>query len=127
MASSLNSSNVVRFEIVGGTTAGLFYGLVFLFYELVGLAVIWASLLSSIIAISFNYQAHYRWTFTSDAPHRRALGRFLVMTTASVAINSALMVWLVDYLAWNLFLAQTLAAAAMLTWNFLLSRFWVYR
>lgn len=127
MRAGLDTRTVMRFVIVGGTTAALFYGLVYLFYEVLAWPILLASSLSCALALGFNYQLHYRWTFASEASHRQALGRYLVMSGCSVLINSTLMYVGVELWNLHLWLAQTVAALAMILWNIVLSRYWVYR
>lgn len=41
-----------------------------------------------ILAVLFNYTAHYYWTFQTDASHVSAGPKFLLVTAAVFAINA---------------------------------------
>ncbi len=127
MREQLLPAKLLRFGLTGASTALLFFVLVYLLFEQLGVDVVLASTAACTIALVYNYKLHYSWTFKSATPHGRALFRYLVMSGCGVAINSLAMYVTTQNLALHWLYAQTLAGAAMISWNLLVSAQWVYR
>jgi len=120
----------LRFALVGVVTAGLHYGLLYLCVAGLQMGATLASSVGFAVAVSFNYAMHYYWTFASadaPAPHGRALQRYAVMIACGFCINGALMYLAVHQFNWHYLLAQALALAAVVAWNFTLANAWVFR
>ena len=81
------------------------------------------SLVGSIVA----YVANRRHTFQSDAPHRRALPRHYVVVAASIGLNAMIFHLAHGSIALPIWLAQGLATGLCMVFNFIASRFWVFR
>ncbi len=119
----------LRFATVGLVTAGIHYGVLALLVQAWGWNSTAASSLGFAIAVGFNYLMHYHWTFSTDAapvPHGRALFRYACMIAGGFCINGLLMLLASEVWAWHYLLAQALALAAVVTWNYLLASRWVY-
>lgn len=121
-----------RFAVVGVVTAAIHYGVLAVLVQLVYLDSTLASSLGFVIAVGFNYLMHYHWTFSAGAgaepvPHGRALLRYVGMIGGGFCINALLMYLATEAWAWHYLLAQALALAAVVAWNFLLASRWVYR
>ncbi|MEH6515393.1 MAG: GtrA family protein [Halioglobus sp.] len=122
-----DSGRLLRFVLVGGATAVIHYGLLYAGVELLGLAAIFASSVGFAIAVTFNYFMHYSWTFAEPAPHGRTAARYLFMICCGFMINGLLMYVCSTVLAVNYLLSQAVATVAVLTWNFTVANFWVFR
>ena len=122
-----DSGRVLRFILVGGATALIHYGLLYAGVELLGLGAILASSAGFTIAVTFNYFMHYSWTFAEPAPHGRTALRYLLMICCGFMINGLLMYVCSTVLAVNYLLSQAVATVAVLTWNFTVANFWVFR
>jgi putative flippase GtrA len=117
----------MRFILVGGGTAALYFGI---FYLLVYSAIVHttiAGLLACLIAIIFNYVLHYSWTFASNAPHGKVLYRYLAMQLGSLCLNGLIIHYGIKWLPVHFLIVQCLAAVATIFWNLCLSSLWVYR
>jgi putative flippase GtrA len=121
------SQRLVRFALVGVTTAAIFYGLAWLVFNYTGSGAMISSSIACIAALVFNYHAHYHWTFSAEAPHGAVLARYLVMVSLGTVLNGAIMHWGVDVRGGNFFLVQSVAAAGVVAWNLCLSSLWVFR
>jgi putative flippase GtrA len=122
-----DSGRLLRFVLVGGATALIHYGLLYSGVELLGLAVVLASSVGFAIAVTFNYFMHYSWTFAEPAPHGRTALRYLFMICCGFMINGLLMYVCSTVLSVNYLLSQAVATVAVLTWNFTVANFWVFR
>lgn len=118
---------VLRFVLVGGSTALLFLGLTFGLVEGAGLHATVASTVACIAAICYNYLLHYHWTFGSDAPHGRVLVRYLVTCAGAVLLNGLVMYFGPAVLTLHYMYVQLLASIVMVLWTFSVSSVWVFR
>lgn len=122
----------LRFAVVGVLTALIHYSALAVLVQLAGWNSTAASSLGFAMAVGFNYFMHYHWTFSAGpgidpVPHGRALLRYALMIAGGFLINGVLMFTATELWAWHYLLAQALALAALVTWNFLLASRWVYR
>jgi putative flippase GtrA len=122
-----DSGRMLRFALVGGATAVIHYGLLYAGVELLELAATLASSVGFAIAVTFNYIMHYSWTFAEPAPHGRTALRYLLMICCGFMINGLLMHVCSTVLTVNYLLSQAVAMVAVLTWNFTVANFWVFR
>jgi putative flippase GtrA len=127
MSEFLKPGRLIRFALVGVSTAALFLLLVFLLHESLGINVVVASTTACIATLVYNYNLHYRWTFRASAPHGQAMLRFLVMSGCSVIINAILMYAATEVFVVHWLVAQISTGAVMVAWNLVLSSLWVYR
>ena len=121
-----------RFAVVGVITAVLHYGVLYVLVQWASLGSTLASSLGFVVAVGFNYVMHYHWTFSAGAeadpvPHGRALWRYLCMIAGGFVLNGAIMYTATQTLAWHYLLAQLLALATVISWNFTLANGWVFR
>ncbi|MCZ6830527.1 MAG: GtrA family protein [Gammaproteobacteria bacterium] len=120
-------ARLIRFALVGITTAGIYYGLAWLLFANTGAGALVASSIACVTALVFNYRAHYHWTFAAVAPHGSVLARYLVMVSLGTVLNGAIMYWGVDVRSGNFFLVQSIAAVSIVAWNLCLSNWWVFK
>jgi putative flippase GtrA len=122
----------LRFAVVGVLTAVIHYGVLAILVQWAGWNSTLASSLGFAMAVGFNYLMHYHWTFSAEpgihpVPHGRALLRYALMISGGFLINGALMFTATELWTWHYLLAQALALAVVVAWNFLLASRWVYR
>lgn len=86
-----------------------------------------ASALGYVLGAVTNYVINRRFTFQSRAPHRQAVRKYVVAVSLGWGLNTALMALLAHALAWQYFVAQIVTTGVGLAWNFLASRYWVFR
>ena len=123
----ISTAEIFRFLVVGISTTILYFGLLLLQVEWLGLSTTLASTVACALSIAYNYLLHYRWTFGAIAPHGRVLVRFLAMSVGSLLINAAIMHYGVLLLDFHYLMVQVIAGAALLCWTMTLSTLWVYR
>lgn len=118
---------VLRFLLVGGSTALLYLGLTYAMVEFAGLHATLASTIALAVAICYNYLLHYHWTFATDAPHGRVLVRYLLMCVGALVVNGLIVHYGISELSLHYMLVQLLAAVGVTTWSISLGALWVYR
>ncbi len=123
---------LMRYGIVGVLTAVIHLGVTYVGVEHAGLESTLASSIGFILCIVFNYLMHYHWTFADpegndQVPHGQALLRYGVMVVCGFLINALVMYAGVHWLSWHYLVTQLVAVISVVTWNLVVSNFWVYR
>lgn len=116
----------VRFCITGVLTAAVYFAALVALIEVAGAAPWLAGLIAFLIAISFNYVLHKRWTFESDRRHREAMPRFLVTVTIGGLLNVGILHALSAHAGFHYLAAQAVAIGCVLAWNFLMLDRWAF-
>ena len=117
----------VRFVFVGGSTAGISLGLIFLLVEFAGMHTTPASFVAASASTVYNYFMHYHWTFSTDAPHGAVLVRYLAMCTGAVVLSTLIMHFGVPLTGLHYLFIQAAAVVAVVAWSLTLSSLWVFR
>ena len=119
-------SQFARFSAVGGIATGIQYAVLVLLVQ-TGIAdAVSASSAGFVLSALANYALNRRFTFRSLQPHADALPRFVLVATAGLVINAAL-VWCFHVaVALHYLAAQVLATLGTLVWNFALNRAWTF-
>jgi len=115
-----------KFVVVGGAATALHYAIAILITHLGWAPVVVASTIGFLVSAVFNFVFNARFTFGAKGMDGRQGVRFACTVAAGCAINGALLfagVWSGMPAA----LAQLLATAAVLAWNFTLSSRWVFK
>ena len=123
----INTSQLLSYVFVGGTTGIVYLGSTFVFVEVLTLKVTLASTIGTVVAICYNYLMNYHWTFSSDAPHGLVLAKFLAMCAISLLLNGLVMHFGQLVTGFHYMLIQFFAGIVMAFWNLLASYFWVYK
>lgn len=74
-----------------------------------------------------NYILNYRYTFKSRKSHGEALGKFMTVAVAGLALNTLVMKLAIETFALHYLLAQVVATGIVLAWNFAGNRLWTFR
>lgn len=122
---ALVNHSAVRYVVIGGASFLIDFGLLALFFQGFGWPLWTATGTAFLVSFVFNYFMQRMFSFSSQAPHASALGKYLALlafnTLATIGI-----VWLVDQTGagWG---AGKIAATAITTgWNYFLYRYWVF-
>lgn len=116
----------VSFTAVGAIGTAAHYLVLVTGVELLGTDPVSTSFFGALIGALCNYFINHSVTFKSDVAHSWGLPRFLMVAALGLALNTVLMAVLVNGLGINYLLAQVLATAAVLAWNFLGSVLWAF-
>jgi putative flippase GtrA len=88
--------------------------------------VLTATNLAFILVTVENYLLHYHWSFASDQKHVAAFPRFVLMNVVGFFINWTIMSIGVSTAIAHYLVVQAIAILAVVIWNYLLSRFWIF-
>jgi putative flippase GtrA len=116
-----------RFAAVGASGTVVQYSVLWAGVELAGVGAAAASGLGYALGSVVNYFLNYFFTFQSDKSHGEAATKYFTLLGIGWCMNTGLMWLLVHGLAWNYWLAQILATAIGLAWNFAGSRWWAFK
>lgn len=121
------SAHAVRFMIVGFLNTILDYSLFNALYYISGIHLISANIVSGSAAILLSFLLNRNWTFADRRSSRGALRQFgrHVLTASGGLVLSTLTVWLVAHV-FPAYLAKLVAVTVSFSWNFALSRQWVF-
>ena len=119
----------VRFAAVGLSGTAVQYSVLWVGVECFGAqrAAAAASAVGYLCGSLCNYLLNRMFTFKGNHAHTRAAPRYFMVIGGGWLINTSLMAWWVQHLHWNTWLAQMLATAIGLAWNFSGSRWWAFR
>jgi putative flippase GtrA len=115
----------VRFAAVGAVATGIQYVLLVLLVRLAGMGAPLASSLGFLASAGANYLLNYRYTFRSRHPHGPAVLKFAALAAMGLLLNAGVMRVLTES-AWNYLIAQVVATAVVLAWNFLGNSLWTF-
>jgi putative flippase GtrA len=120
-------NTLVRFVLTGGIATLLQYVILWSGVEVLGLPAAVASGIGYLVGSLVSYFLSYYYTFESSRSHVGAVSRFYIMVGIGWLINVLTVGVLADSLEWNKWLAQLIATAIALVWNFCFSRYWVFK
>lgn len=121
------SDRLVRFVIVGGGCALLYFALMWFFRASLSFAPFVATILAYAISFCVAYTLQHRWTFRSDASHKVTLPRY-ALVQVTCALLTAVITQAVSHLYpqspnWLLAGISTVLASGL---SFVLSSLWVF-
>lgn len=117
----------LTFGLVGLVGTAAHYLVLAFLVELLASPVLLATTTGFVVGAVVNYVLNRRFTFSSTAPHHIALPKFLTVAAAGAVLNGAVVGLLVALTPWHYLLAQLLATAVVLVWNFVANLLWTFR
>ncbi|MAF13879.1 MAG: hypothetical protein CMI53_03230 [Parcubacteria group bacterium] len=121
---------VVKFCIVGGTSAVINFLIYYSATQWLGFwyinSAIWAFLISAI----FNFGANKFWTFRNIEKGREVLNqliKFSVVMVSGLTINTGIIYSLTEFVNLHWLLSWVFATALVTVWNFSFNRFWTFK
>lgn len=117
----------LSFAMVGAIATAVQYAVLALLVELAGWRPAAASALGFCVSVGVNYGLNHRLTFGGRADHRQAAMRFALVAAVGLGINTGVMLSLAPVPRVHYLLAQVLATALALAWNFAASHLWAFR
>jgi putative flippase GtrA len=82
--------SLLRWALVGVTTALIDYVIFILMYSVI-ISVLAANFLAGVVSLSFNYSAHYFWSFKSQTDHTKAGFKYLINLITFWSISTLLL------------------------------------
>lgn len=117
----------LRFILVGLAATAAHLGVMAGLIAVGAVGALAATFIGSLVGSVITYLANRSLTFKSSTPHRLALVRHYVTVAGSIALNAVLFHIAHESLVLAVWLAQVLASGLCMVFNFIVSRFWVFR
>lgn len=117
----------LRFAAVGASGTAVQYIVLWAGVELFALPVAPASGAGYMLGSVVNYLLNYFFTFQSGKSHAETATKYYTVLAVGWCLNTGLMWLLAHLLGWNYWLAQILTTGIGLVWNFIGSRWWVFK
>ena len=84
-----------------------------------------SNLISAIFSTSFNYAAHYFWTFNSNSKHKETLIKYMTNVTLIWLISSLFIIFLIE-INFTPIHAKLLSLTIILPINFIILKRFIY-
>jgi putative flippase GtrA len=126
--SAFKKSILLRYFCAGITGASTQIGLLYLFTDIVGIWYIYSSMMAFAAALCVSFLLQKFWTFNDrgiNKAHHQFL-RYFGVAVAGILINTALMFLFVDIAGIWYILAQVIAGAFIMVFNFLMYKFFIF-
>lgn len=117
----------VRFLMVGGLATLIQYAILFLLVHFLATNVVVASSIGFGISAVFNYLLNYRFTFSADVGHHKAVPKFALVAGMGLYVNGILIWFAHDYLSLHYLVSQVFATGGTILWNFVMNKIWTFR
>ena len=116
-----------KFALTGGLATILHYTVLAISLYIFGTSAAFGTALGYLAGAVLGYVANYTFTFHSLARHSKAVLSYFVMVGVGLILNTTL-VWIgADQMGWPLWVVQIGATGIVFLFNFLGSRYWVFR
>ena len=87
--------SLLRWSLVGVTTAGIDYIIFISMYSVI-VSVLIANFFAGLVSLSFNYSAHYFWSFKSQTDHTKSALKYLINLITFWSISTLLLKILIN-------------------------------
>ncbi len=116
----------LSFAGIGAVATGIQYVVLILGVHVAGIEPVLASTIGFIIAAFANYRLNRRYTFRSNKPHIEAFSKFVAVALVGLLLNGVLLAAGTQLMGLNYLLAQILATALVLVWNYSANAVWTF-
>lgn len=116
----------MRFLLVGGSATVVQYLVLVVLHRGFGVAATLASAIGFALSAIYNFVVSYHYTFRGSRSMRSALPRYALVIVIGLAINTAIFDVAMHVFGLPYLLAQMVATAIVLVWNFSLGRAFVF-
>ncbi len=117
----------VKYFIVGISGLAIGMGLLIFFKEVFGLWPVTAAAISGLLGIAYNFLLNKYWSFKDKSMPHRQFARYLILVGFNYGFSIAAM-YVFNHLAgWDYRLVNLATVAVMVSWNFFLYKYWVYK
>lgn len=117
----------VKYSLVGLLGAGLDLSFFNILIYIGGVDVYWAISLAFVCASGTVYFFHRKWTFRVKKNLALNLPSYLLAAFWGLSINYVVMIILIGQYEWWYNLAKVAALLVAYVWNYLTSRWWIFR
>jgi len=125
---SIFDNEFIRYLFIGVTTFILDFGIYNLLTSVLDTKKIAANLSSVLISTVFNFILTNFWTFkSSNHIGATKLSKYALLALFNYLFNNTLFAIFTQTFNWNDLLSKTIIIIIIVSWNFLLYKFWVFK
>jgi len=117
----------VKFAGVGVVGTANHYVVLLVLVNLLATNAIVASCFGYVVGGIVNYMLNHQFTFESSQPHILAAPKFFAIAMVGFFVNAIVMSFFLGYAKFHYLIAQILATAVVLIWNFLGNAYWTFK
>lgn len=117
---------IILYGFVGGLGTIVHYSVLTLAVELLAIAPFIATGIGCFAGALMNYVLNYRLTFASDACHRVALPKFMIVAAVGLAANVWLLYVILSAVEIHYLIAQCIVTALVMLITYTLNKFWTF-
>ena len=117
----------LRRYIITGLTSFIIDAGIFETVRRLGVWYILATIISQTCAITYNFLLNKHWSFESRGQGRAEFIRYLILVGWNNLFQIAFLVLAVELIHLPHLVAKVLAVGIVVSWTFLLYRFWVFK
>jgi putative flippase GtrA len=116
-----------KYFIVGFSGLFLDMGTLILFKEVFGIVPVLAVVINQILLLTYNFTLNKYWSFRNrEMPHKQLI-RYLNLAVFNYLFSVATMYLFNQVLDYDYRLVRICTIAIMVSWNFFLYKYWVYK
>jgi putative flippase GtrA len=129
MLETLLSRHFLRYLVIGFTTFFMQIALLYLFTNVFSFDKIPGNICSTLLSMVFNFTMSNYWTFKAGSEKQaRKLGRYAVVAAGNYVFDTLLAFPILAVsLGINQYVAKILITAMIVSWNFFIYKFWVFK
>ncbi len=125
---NIQSTEFVRYVLVGGTTALIYFGLVLVFVEIFSLHGVLPVSLAYLASVAFHFISSRQFTFKAvGGSVSGQVIRYLTMVGLNYLVTAVTVYFFADYLQYPTYIAAGFAVAATLVIGYGMTKFWVFK
>lgn len=120
----------IRFSMVGAVGFLVNLGMLYLLFDVSGMAIWAAQIIGAETALISNFTLHHFWTYRERAGQKRKrilLAQFHLSFWSGALINSSIVVLAVSVFQMHYFIGLVAGSATALFWNFFWTKFYIWR
>ena len=119
-------SQFVRYAGAGAIGTAAHYAVLVALVQGLQAGAVAASTTGAVVGAGINYALNHRFTFASDAAHRRALPRFAAVAAAGIVLNALVLAGMLALVGPHYLVAQVVATLAVLAAGYFANRAWTF-
>lgn len=117
----------IKYFIVGISGFVLNFSLLIFAKEILGITAVVATAIIGLLLMSYNFLLNKYWSFREKSMPHKQIARYLILNCVNYIFSVVAMYIFHDLLKYDYRLVNIGTVAMMVTWNFLLLKYWVYK
>ncbi|MFB6181705.1 MAG: GtrA family protein, partial [Candidatus Magasanikbacteria bacterium] len=113
--------------VVGVSGLFLDFAVFALFADFILITAWISEAIAKAVAIGYNFTLNKYWSFQSDKKAHKQLVRFLIVAGFNYVFAVVSMYFFHEQIGFHKYLVKASTVAIMVSWNFLLYKYWVYK